>query len=294
MSTISRRTFAQAAALLPLLRTRLSAAEALLPRIGVQLYTVRNVIEKDPAATLKAIQDIGYTEVEVTYGNLAAIWPVLHQTTLKAVSAHVDGSILLNPDKSQMDKVVSDLKNKGFDYVVFPYLANNLRGNADSYKKLADDFNEIGQRVRGFGLQFCYHNHAFEFGKVGDTTPLQLLLATDPTLVGWEMDIFWVSVGGHDPVKLLNEHGDRIPLLHLKDKAKGTPVQYNENVPHEDFKAVGSGVIDIPAVLKAASQAGVKHYFVEQDFTPGDPIESLRKSVIAAGATVVRALETAA
>ena len=280
MATISRRRFAaQAAALLPLLRTRLSAADtALLPRIGVQLYTVRDVITKDPLATLKAIQDLGYTEVEVTYASLDSIWPALKQTSLKAVSAHVDGTIFLNSDKSQLDHALSDLKHKGFDYAVFPYLANNLRGNADSYKRMADNFNEIGQRVKGFGLQFCYHNHAFEFGKTDDTTPLKLLLATDPTLVGWEMDIFWVSVAGQDPVELLRSHGDRIPLLHLKDKAKGTPVQYNENVPHSDFKEIGSGVIDIPAVLKEASRAGVKHYFVEQDFTPGDPIASLRKS----------------
>ena len=280
MATISRRRFAaQAAALLPLLRTRLSAADpALLPRIGVQLYTVRDVIMKDPLATLKAIQDLGYTEVEVTYANLDAIWPALKQTSLKGVSAHVDGSIFLNADKSQLDHALSDLKHKGFDYAVFPYLANNLRGNADAYKRMADDFNEIGQRVKGFGLQFCYHNHAFEFGKTDDTTPLKLLLVTDPTLVGWEMDIFWVSVAGQDPVALLRSYGDRIPLLHLKDKAKGTPVQYNENVPHSDFKEIGSGVIDIPAVLKEASQTGVKHYFVEQDFTPGDPIASLRKS----------------
>jgi sugar phosphate isomerase/epimerase len=279
MPTTTRRTFAaQAAALLPLLSSRLGAADPLLPRLGVQLYTVRDVIMKDPVVTLKAIESIGYTEVEVVFASLDAIWPALHQTSLKAVSAHVDGSIFLNPDKSQLDHALSNLKNKGFDYAVFPYLANNLRGNADTYKRMADDFNEIGQRVKGFGLQFCYHNHAFEFATTGDTTPLKLLLATDPELVGWEMDIFWVSVAGHDPVQLLQEHGDRIPLLHLKDKAKGTPVQYNENVPHSTFKEVGSGVIDIPAVLKAASQAGVKHYFVEQDYTPGDPLASLRKS----------------
>lgn len=281
MPTISRRTFAaQATALLPLLRTRLSAADApLLPRLGVQLYTVRDVIMKDPLATLKAIQDIGYTEVEAVYANLDAIWPALRQTSLKGVSAHIDGSVFLNPDKSQLDHVLSDLKHKGFDYAVFPYLPNNLRGNADTYKHLADQFNEIGQRVKGFGLQFCYHNHAFDFQPLGNNeTPLKLLLATDPNLVAWEMDIFWVSVAGHNPVKMLDDYGDRIPLLHLKDKAKGMPVQYNENVPHADFKAVGSGVIDIAAVLKAASHSGVKHYFVEQDFTPGNPIDSLRKS----------------
>lgn len=278
MSTISRRTFAQAAALLPLLRSQLSADPLRRNNLGVQLYTVRDVIMKNPLAILKAIQEIGYTEVEAVYANLDSIWPALRQTSLKAVSAHVDGSVFLNPDKSQLDHTLSDLKHKGFEYVVFPYVANNLRGNAETYKHMADEFNEIGRRVKGFDLQFCYHNHAFDFQPLGDNeTPLKLLLATDPSLVKWEMDIFWVSVAGHDPVKMLEDYGDRIPLLHLKNKAKGTPVQYNENVPHDDFKDVGSGVIDVPAVLKAA-QSGVKHYFVEQDFTPGNPIDSLRKS----------------
>jgi sugar phosphate isomerase/epimerase len=105
-----------------------------------------------------------------------------------------------------------------------------------------------------------------------------LLEETDPKLVMLEMDIFWVSVAGHDPVQALNTHKGRVPLLHLKDKATGTPVQFNENVPKTAFKEVGSGSIDIPAVLEAADAAGVRNYFVEQDQTTGDPIISLRKS----------------
>jgi sugar phosphate isomerase/epimerase len=95
-----------------------------------------------------------------------------------------------------------------------------------------------------------------------------------------EMDIFWVTVAGHNPIDLLKTYAGRVPLLHLKDKAQGVPTQpqYNEKVPHETFKEIGNGSINIPAVLKAADAAGVKHYFVEQDQTPGDPLESLRQS----------------
>jgi len=100
----------------------------------------------------------------------------------------------------------------------------------------------------------------------------------DRKLVALEMDVFWVSVAGHDPVGMLQEWKGRVALLHLKDKAKGTPVQYNEGVDRTAFKEVGSGSLDFTAILKAAPAAGVKHYFVEQDQTPGDPIESLRKS----------------
>jgi sugar phosphate isomerase/epimerase len=105
-----------------------------------------------------------------------------------------------------------------------------------------------------------------------------LLSRTDKALVGWEMDIFWVSVGGHNPIDLLREHTGRVPLLHLKNKAEGMAVQYHESVPRTVFREVGNGVLDIPAILHAASAAGVRHYFVEQDQTAGDPVESLRQS----------------
>jgi sugar phosphate isomerase/epimerase len=92
------------------------------------------------------------------------------------------------------------------------------------------------------------------------------------------MDVFWVSVSGNDPVEFLQRHGDRVKLIHLKDKAKDTPVMASENVPARDFKEVGNGVLNFPAILRQAEKAGVRHYFVEQDQTPGDPVDSLRES----------------
>jgi sugar phosphate isomerase/epimerase len=92
------------------------------------------------------------------------------------------------------------------------------------------------------------------------------------------MDVFWVSVAGHDPVALLKQYSNRVALLHLKDKAKGTATQYTENVPKQTFKEVGNGTVDIAAILAAAKKTSVKNFFVEQDQTPGDPIESLRAS----------------
>ena len=279
MSKTSRRVFlGQTAALLPATRLALLARDASsFSRVGVELYTVRNVILKDPAATLKAIQDIGYSELEVVYATLDQIWPAIQQTSLKAVSAHVDGKVLT--DQSLVEPTLASLKTKGFEYVVFPYLPNDQRGDLDLYKRLAATFNKIGEHAKSAGLTFCYHNHAFEFEPMKGTMPIQIMLdQTDPSLVFFELDIFWVSVAGHDPVQMLNHHGERVPLLHLKDKQTGFAVQYNESVPKSTFKEVGHGSIDIPAVLKAASQAGVKHYFVEQDQTPGNPVSSLGQS----------------
>ncbi|HEX3681180.1 MAG TPA: TIM barrel protein [Bryobacteraceae bacterium] len=279
MPASTRRSFVtQAAALLPLSRAAFAKEPLTHNNLGVQLYTVRNVIEKDPAATLKAIQEIGYTEVEATYGNLDKIWSALKETSLKPVSIHVDTDIFMQGG-SKLDSTIADLKQRGFSYIVVPYIAPAQRGGADMFKNLAEKLNAAGEKAKAAGLTLCYHNHAFEFGPVGGTTGLQILMSnTQKDLVSLEMDIFWVSVAGNDPVALLKTYSGRVKLLHLKDKAKGIKTQYNENVPKSAFKEVGSGTIDIPAVLAAADAAGVENYFVEQDQTPGDPIASLRKS----------------
>lgn len=280
MLASTRRAFlAQTAALLPITQAALSAREALHKNnLGVELYTVRNVIDADPSKTLKAIEDIGYAEVEAVYADLPKIWSALEQTKLKAVSVHVDTKLLM-AGGSQLDDAFGNLRQRGFHYAVFPYLGEPQRGGIDVYKKLAADFNKIGEQASKAGLTFCYHNHAFEFQPMNGTTPLQILLGeTDKNLVSWEMDIFWVSVAGHDPVQMLKKYGDRVKLLHLKDKERGFPTQYNEHVPKSTFKEVGHGSINIPAVLAAAASTQVRHYFVEQDQTPGDPIVSLRES----------------
>lgn len=279
MSAPSRRTFvAQAAALLPLSRTVFAKEPLTRSNLGVQLYTVRNIIEKDPAATLKAIQDIGYTEIEATYGNLDKIWSALKETSLKPVSVHGETAVFLEGG-SKLDSTIADVKQRGFQYLVVPYIPPAQRGGADMFKNLAEKLNQAGEKTKAAGLTLCYHNHAFEFGPVDGTTGLEILMKnTQKDLVSLEMDIFWVSVAGHDPVALLKTYSGRVKLLHLKDKAKGVAKQYNENVPHSAFKEVGSGTLDIPAVLAAADSEGVQNYFVEQDQTPGDPIASLRKS----------------
>jgi sugar phosphate isomerase/epimerase len=246
--------------------------------LGVELYTVRNIITKDPNGVLKSIADIGYSDVEVVYATLHQIWPGIQACGLKPVSAHVDAA-LWNAGGDPLDKALAGLKEQGFQYAVYPYVDPKLRGGADVMKRLAQTLNQSGKASKKHDLTFCYHNHAFEFQPLGDTTGLQIFMSeTDPATVGLELDIFWVSVAGHDPVDLLKTYTGRIPLLHLKDKAKGLPTQFNEKVPPSTFKEVGNGSIDIPAVLKAADAEGVKYYFVEQDQTPGDPIASLRES----------------
>jgi sugar phosphate isomerase/epimerase len=276
MSFSRRDLFRGAAAALPLR----SAFAASLSTVGVQLYTVCFILEKEPpAATLKAIDEIGYREAEATSATLDKIWPDLKQTRLKPVSIHIDNALFKPENKDKLSSTIADAKSKGFSYAVYPYVPPPMRHGADTFKELADTLNRVGAECKKAGLKLCYHNHAFEYQQFGSQSGLEIMMdALDKNLAGLELDVFWASVGGHDPAELLKKYAGRVDLLHIKDKAEGTPVQYNETVPKTAFKEAGKGVLDWPKILKAAHEAGVKHYFVEQDQTPGNPVDSLRIS----------------
>jgi sugar phosphate isomerase/epimerase len=270
---LDRRSFLSLAA-----ASAAAAYARTLKVIGVQLYTVRDILPKEPLETLHAIEQIGYREAEVITANMEEILPVLKQTAIKPVSLHLNTPLFA----TQQDKIGAALENAkkhGFEYVVCPYIAPANRGGADVIRKLGDTLNKAGEQARKSGLKLCYHNHAFEFEPSGNGTLLDVLMqTTDPKLVGLEFDIMWARVAGVDPVSVLKQYGKRIPLVHLKNVAEGVEKRYNEGIPRTAFREVGKGVIDVPAVLKAAAAAGVKHYFVEQDQTAGDPIDSLRDS----------------
>jgi len=273
----SRRGFLQAGGLAAALAARGSAKT--LSTIGVQLYTVRTVLPTKPLETLKAIEAIGYKEIEATQAGVEPMWSAFKQTKLKPVSVHFDSKAITQGSESDLAKIAEDMKKRGFSYGVMPYLPPAERGKLDVIKKLADKLNRAAEVCRKAGLKFAYHNHAFEFEPMEGTTPfLTLMKNTDPKLVGFELDVFWVMIGGVEPFAALGELKGRVPLMHLKDVEPKTKNQYNETVPKTAFKEVGSGVIQWPAILQAAEAAGVQHYFVEQDQTPGDPLDSLKKS----------------
>ncbi len=273
----SRRDFLQATSLVAALGASGRAAQ--LKTLGVQLYTVRTVLPQKPQDTLNAIRAIGYREVEATYAGLDGLWPMLQASGLKPVSIHLDSGSVTQGKPDDLSPIFDQLKKRGFQYAVFPYLPEPERGGIDVIKAIAEKLNRAGEKCRAAGMSFCYHNHAFEFATEKGATLFQVMLDhTDPKLVAFELDVFWVSVAGLDPAEFLQKLAGRVPLLHLKDKAEGTAVMYKESVPPTAFKEVGSGVLDWPKVLRAAAAAKVAHYFVEQDQTPGDPVDSLRQS----------------
>lgn len=274
MEQISRRRFTAAAALLPALKLH----GARLERVGAQLYTVRSVLPQKPLETLRAIEQIGFAEVEVVANQMEPMWEALKQTRLKPVSLHFDAA-LFTRDAAKLDAALDDAKQRGFAYVLCPWVPPNER-SADAMQRLGAALNAAGRKAQQRGLVLCYHNHAFEFAPMegGGTMFDRLLKETDPALVQIEFDIMWSQVAGVDPVSFIEKYKGRIPLVHLKNVRSGVGPQFHEKVTREDFQEVGRGAIDVARVLRAAAAAGAKHYFVEQDQTPGDPLESLRGS----------------
>jgi sugar phosphate isomerase/epimerase len=275
---ISRREILRALSLAAAFKSRGHAAR--LDTIGVQLYTVRSVLTPKMDETLAAIEAAGYREIEATFGTLDTLIPALKKTRLKPVSIHLDSKLIAHASGDEISRSVDQVKRAGFSYAVHPNVPQAERSGLESMRVIAGKLSSAGAKFRAAGISLCYHNHAFEFEPIDGTTPLQVLLDnTDKNLLAIELDAFWASVAGHDPAEMLAKLSGRVPLIHIKDKAAGTPVSFNEAVPRTAFKEAGSGILDWPKIFRAAKSAGVKHYFVEQDQTPGDPVDSLRQSI---------------
>ncbi len=268
----TRRVFLASAA-----SAALASAKS-LSTIGVQLYTLRSVLPEKPLETLRELESIGYKEVEAVGGSIGRIWDSLKQTSLKPVSLHLDTSLFLR-QQEKLPAALEDAAQRGFRYVVCPYIGPQDRGGVAVIERMAAVLNQAGEKCRAAGMTLAYHNHAFEFEAAGEGTLLDVLFKnTDQKLVTLELDMFWAQVAGVDPVSLLEKHKGRVPLMHLKDLKAGAEKRLNEGVPRDWFMEVGKGSINVAAVLRAAEKCGVKHFFVEQDQTSGPAIESLRAS----------------
>ncbi len=285
--SLSRRSLLTMAGLtaLPLFGKQRSAA-------GVQLYTVREAIVKHPLETLQTIADIGYREVEMLRNQVALLAPLLSRVTLRPISLHFETPLITgntaawkHADMPAIEPGVTFndciplARDHGFQYIVFNYLSPEERLGLDFYRSLADKLNAAAQKADAAGLRFCYHNHDFEFQPKPGGRPIDVLLShLDKKLIGLEVDTFWVSMAGVNAAAFLREHADRVELVHLKDRAKGTPVHYDiATVPNETYRELGTGDLPVHEILAAVSETNAKHIFVEQDFST-DPLASLRKS----------------
>lgn len=248
--------------------------------IGVQLYTVRNEIFKDPKATLAKIAAIGYKSVE-TFGygngkwyglNAQAFSEELKRNGLVSPSGHTSpGSIFLKDGwESGWQKTVEDAKAIGQEYVVIPYLEEPHRKSLDNFKKIAAGLNKAAETANALGLKLAYHNHDFEFEPLEGSSGFEVLLSeTDSKLVNFELDLYWVSKAGKKPLDLFKQHAGRFPMWHVKDM---------DNTEKKFFTEVGNGTIDFKEIFTKAKKSGMKYFFVEQDVCPGSPLVSIEKS----------------
>lgn len=228
-------------------------------QIAIQLYTVRELAAKDFAGTLKTIAGIGYKAVELAgfHGHSAAeIRGIADGLGLKVASAHIPLTLF----EADLGNVVGDLQTLGADWGVIPSIPSDSRTEA-ALRAYGDQFNAYGAAFADAGLKFGYHNHDFEFTvKAEDGKSLfeTLLAVTDPAKVSFQLDAYWVSVGGLDPAEVLAQHGDRITMVHLKDGFQNNLVAGGD-VPF------GEGDLEFDAFFKAAESAGIEYYITEQD-----------------------------
>jgi sugar phosphate isomerase/epimerase len=254
--------------------------------LGFQLYTIRKLLPAHARVALQRLAQTGYQEIESIRAFNPVVLPLCKEFGIKAVSCHYDTPLVTGnfyawksdgpPAGYNWDRAVEDAAVAGVRYMVIAYLMPAERGSLDTFRRYADQFNKAGEGSRKAGMQFCYHHHAFEFGPKEGSRPIDVFLERcDPKLVKFEMDVFWASVAGEDPVSLLSQWKGRVALMHLKDKAPGLKPHYIEELSPNAFREVGLGVVDFAKILAAARQAGVEHYFVEQDEMAEDPVESL-------------------
>jgi sugar phosphate isomerase/epimerase len=232
--------------------------------IAVQLYTVRSLTEGDMLGTLRNLAGVGYRAVELAgYGNSDAstIAATLEELGMRAPAAHVGLQLWAN----DFDGTLADLKRLGCEYAVVPYAGDEYR-TAEGARRLVDELNRLGERLRGSGIRAAYHNHDFEFKPLdGSTMYEQIASGTDPVLVDLELDLFWVDVAGADTRALLEQNAGRFPLVHVKDRKPDQQPQ---------FAPAGEGTINWRELLPAAERAGARWYIVEQDVS-ADPLRDV-------------------
>jgi len=239
-----------------------------LDRIGLQLYTLRDMMKKSVPKTLSAVAKAGYKEVEFAgYFNtpVVEVKKILADNGLTSPSTHVPMSEI----GMMLPKTIEDAATLGQKYITVAWIDAPER-TPDGYKRIADRFNAAALRARGDGIQIAYHNYSYEFEPLaGGKSGIEILLSEcDPLNLAMEADVFWMRQAKQDPVAWLAKYPNRFRMLHLKDMGPA---------PKNQMRDVGKGVIDWKTLLTKARAVGVQHFFVEHD-EPKDPLASIRES----------------
>jgi sugar phosphate isomerase/epimerase len=256
--------------------------------IGLQLYTLRSEIPKDVEGTIAKVAQIGYNSVEVFgYNNgkffgktVDELLAIFNKNNLKSPSGHYSVmGFLMKGDQDELKRTVADAAKLGNEFFVIPFLMDNMRKSLDDYKKLAGQLNQIAVEAEKVGLKTAYHNHNFEFKDWGEgrTGYDVLVKETDPAKVSFEIDFYWITRAGMDPIKMIESNAGRIKMWHIKDMADKEQATYDVG-GQQFFTEVGTGIIDYKKIFKYKKESGMKYFFVEQDQTKIPVYESITKS----------------
>ncbi len=248
--------------------------------IGIQLYTLRNEIKNDVSIPISKLAEIGYNSVEVfgyNAGKFFGLSPadfaaIFQKHNLKTPSGHYSVSnYLIKGDEDDLKKAIEDSAPLKHDFFTIPYLTDKMRTSLDDYKSLAAKLNKAGELVKAAGMKLAYHNHDFEFKDWGSgQTGMDVFLKeTDPALVNFEMDIYWTTKAGADPIALIKANPGRIKMWHLKDM---------DDTPAKSFTEVGSGIISYKEIFKYKKLSGMEFFFVEQDIVKIPVYDSIAQS----------------
>jgi sugar phosphate isomerase/epimerase len=251
---------------------RLRAPEDLVPRqnIGIQLYTLRDMLAADLPAALDMLRDAGYPEVELfqLHGRTAPeLRALLEERGLRAIAAHVP----ITRWRTELDTVLTEAETLGMTFVGLPGIFPAIPSDVVSYRALAREMNRFGAAAADRGLRFYYHNHDWEFARAGGRVLYDVLLdGTDPDLVFFELDLYWIVTAGRDPLDYLSRYDQsRWPLFHVKDRTPSSGGQGGT------FADLGEGIIDFERIFRQLENKHYHHYLVERDTQP-DPARTAR------------------
>ncbi len=254
--------------------------------VGLQLYTVRDAMAADPIDTLQKVSDMGYKNVELadySDGKFYGYAPVefkkiVSDMGMDIISSHAAvESTGITVENAK--KMADDHAGLGAKYCVQPWVNDEDR-TVETYKRMIGDWNKVGEIMKNVGIQFGYHNHNFEFANLDGIVPYYdiFMPEMDPDLITMELDIYWATKGGQDPVEMFNKYPGRFQLCHYKDMSESSEPFYD--VIKDDITSVGSGLIDFKRIYAAREIAGMKYFFVEDDNQGnGKPFEAIETSM---------------
>lgn len=253
---------------LPFLKGCSTAQAPTQTNFGLQLYTLRDVIADDPEATLRQVAEFGYNQIESYEGPMGMWWnmgnkgfkELMDELGMTAISTHSNVF-------EEFERKANEAAEIGLKFIISPWIGP--QESLDEFRRIADQFNEMGEIANDIGIRFAYHNHAYSFERQEGEFPQDVLMEnTDPDLVEYQMDIYWVVAAGHDPAEWMQKYPGRFTTGHVKDLAPGD---------EPESTVLGTGSIDFSQLLPVAAEHGMENFIVEQEaYTGTSPMDAIR------------------